>query len=80
MVKSEVLSLKKSYNKPMIVFESFKLSSSIATSCQVDLDKFQEELGFSVFTSEFSCLVDGADGEFSVCYHGPENNPQLFGS
>ena len=72
--------MKKVYVKPTISFESFKMSSNIAAPCDVNLEELQDRLGFDAFTAEASCLVQGNDGDWDICYHGPESNPKVFGS
>ncbi len=73
--------MKKNYSKPEIVFESFKMSSSIADSCNE-----------KVITDTMTCFIEMDFGEklFAEggvcdmydpnCYQVPQSNPNIFGS
>lgn len=78
--------MKKAYSKPDIFFESFKLSSSIANTC--------EGLKGNSGDSE-NCEVDISDGGISItlfavgvnkdcesveCYHVSSSTTDIFGS
>jgi hypothetical protein len=75
--------MKKTYKKPEIVFESFKLSSSIATTCSevisADINTCEKEFGWDIFfgAENGACTtIDAMD-----CYHVPGKQfPGLFGS
>ncbi len=76
--------MKRVYSKPEIFFESFKLSSNIATceglkgnnidasSCELDIG--ENNMSVIVFnaTVNVNCDVD--------CYHGPMDATTVFGS
>lgn len=78
--------MKKTYEKPRIMFEDFALNTCIAAACQT-VDNFNDEIiqrncegyyldGFEtvIFTSETTGCWTAAepDGQFnSMCYHVP---------
>ena len=73
--------MKKAYSKPDIFFESFKLSSSIANTCEGEKGNSAsmetcsfEYNGYEIFLStEQGCLLFN-------CYDGPQNDSTIFGS
>ena len=73
--------MKKTYNKPVIVFESFKLSSNIAATCSVnlsaDFNTCEAEFGWDVVWSAENSACTTVDID---CYHVPSKRPELFGS
>lgn len=77
--------MKKEYGKPMIVFESFKIATSIATACE---DKVQTDSNSCRMTfGEFEFFADGIcksgdDGYYdeNTCYHVPTQITTIFGS
>lgn len=80
--------MKKEYMKPMIVFENFRVSSSIAANCTYEANSTEGACGldlggYVVFISEANGCRDmqSANGEWnSVCYHGPNPESNVFGS
>lgn len=81
--------MKKNYSKPEIVFESFKLSTSIAGTCTQQANsgdenscEFTTPMGFTIFVSactdesEFSVQ----DGEYGFCYDVPNDDKRVFAS
>ena len=87
--------MKKAYSKPEIVFESFSLSTSIAT-CRMEAS-FDASLGkwgckgykietddgnLVIFMSDYNgCQWVEADGDFNgICYDVPSDPLNLFGS
>ena len=85
--------MKKAYSKPVIYFESFSLSQSIAAGCEVISDTpggvtfgpfvlFFDAEG-SACTGDGRALDQGGDGEKNgICYHVFSNNGKwnLFNS
>ena len=86
--------MKKAYAKPVILFESFSLSSNIAGDCEEIVDTQSRgncglEFGdLTIFISEYTgcssnegVSVDGDDGSWNgLCYHVPFNKENLFNS
>lgn len=84
----------KKYVKPMIVFESFTLSTNIAGDCgtTTGVVPLQDEtgcgykdpadrFGYVIFTTEMACNTKEDDGEYNgICYHVPIENDKLFNS
>lgn len=76
--------MKKKYEKPTIVYESFSLSSSISAECaftitfaEWECPVYIEEWGETVY-QEWNC--DWSNDEGYVCYHVPTLTTQVFGS
>ena len=73
--------MKRAYSKPEIFFESFKLSSSIAYTCEGDKGNQGsketctfDDNGYAIFLSkETGCIV-------YVCYDVPQADTTIFGS
>ena len=75
--------MKKTYVKPMIQFEDFKLSASIALTCRFPAGHSEGECNFEdpdtgviFFTGDVECkggYVPSGDSS-SVCYHNPGDN------
>lgn len=75
--------MKKKYEKPYIVVESFQLNAAIASACSkehklalnynMDTCKITNIPGFTYFGKAcvHSVHVDG-DGYDEICYHGPK--------
>ena len=83
--------MKRTYEKPDIIFEDFSLSTNIAGDCDTDTNvqsqnncgMFFEGLGNVFLTGMGGC--DGfqveIDGAFNgICYHVPDGNNNLFNS
>lgn len=83
--------MKKTYEKPMILFEDFSLSTNIAGDCEkrinspvVDSCAYSVKVGvktFYFFTDAINaCTTKDADGEYDgFCYHVPYGQ-NLFNS
>ncbi len=83
--------MKKQYQKPMMYFESFQLSQSIATGCASDA-KFAEDqcavfipdIGATIFgdahASNSQCEWSPEGFADRVCYHIPTAGDNVFGS
>ncbi|MBQ4573076.1 MAG: hypothetical protein IJA80_07345 [Clostridia bacterium] len=77
--------MKKTYIKPQIAYESFQLSTSIASSCallgsqqaQYVCPVTDPDTGFSIFTE--LCDVVPANG-MTPCYDVPSENWMVFSS
>jgi hypothetical protein len=77
--KKEVNLMKKIYTKPEISFESFKMTSSIATGCKLDKDEIPlPDMGYTIFIE--GCEYVPVDGEFGICYDVPTDDTRVFGS
>ena len=82
--------MKKAYMKPEIVFESFQLSTNIATVCERRVDtKSNDDCGIQwgfkiVFadtpTSQCTQKIGEHDIWAGVCYHNPSEDSNLFAS
>lgn len=86
--------MRKTYEKPIIVFESFKMSTNIAAGCQltnVTLSSGVHGCGYQVgdgrfdntvvFTSAMECMTTEDDGDYNgICYHVPTDGHSLFTS
>ncbi len=72
--------MKKEYVKPEIVFESFKMSSSIAVSCgekiSSDINSCEYEFGWDVFFSDANQNCTSKDT--MDCYDVPMHNTNVF--
>ena len=79
--------MKKRYTKPDIVFESFSLSSSIA-SCDVKIENstgglcgLQMDDAFLFVIGVTGCELHVEDGGFNrICYHVPFGEKNMFNS
>ena len=83
--------MKRVYLKPDIIFESFSLSESLATNCEVIVDgpssgkcgyAYEGGNGATVFIdSTTGCTVPTPDQvENGFCYHVPIESNSLFNS
>ena len=83
--------MKKIYTKPLIMFESFTLSTNIATGCDnitntssVDVCGYLDPRDPSrlfVFTTLITgCQRHQPDGYNGICYHNPSETMNLFNS
>lgn len=85
--------MKKTYEKPQIMFEDFTLSTNIAAGCEVKTDTqangtcayttVDEFLGaVNIFLEGISaCTTKAAGGEYNgFCYHNPYDSNNLFNS
>lgn len=80
--------MKKKYESPKIIFESFKLSSSIAAGCEIlstNAASFvcpvvDPEIGMSIFTTESSCDLTSPGYLDKICYDVPLENYNVFSS
>ena len=84
--------MKKTYEKPMIIFEDFSLSTSIAAGCEV-INKnpsLADSCGYipndrwtgePIFTTTISGCGSTQSGDFDgLCYHVPTEDNNLFNS
>ena len=78
--------MRKKYEKPLLIIESFQLDATIAASCSsnnyVPLGYTEKECGideiyegYYQFFSSYNCEMDlvgsSGDGNDTICYHGP---------
>ena len=75
--------MKKEYKKPELLFDSFELSTSIASGCADKIREPINKFGKVIFTSPLNCTdiptVDNEDG-YGVCYHIPTDLTRMFTS
>ena len=79
--------MKKAYQKPKIMFESFLMNGSIATAgCEIT-DPYDDRLEFEgkgyLFGNDcgFKVPISGGDGEENgICYHTMTSGINLFDS
>ena len=80
--------MKKSYVKPQVFYEDFRLSASIAAICPKPISEHGNgECGITLgpityYMGEIAgCTkkVDN-DGDMSICYHNPTDATNLFNS
>ena len=85
--------MKKIYVKPMLVFQSFKMASSIAgdcddktnnpteNSCPVVVPGYISGTTMNLFLNDvIACTTVAPDGSSGVCYHAPTEATNLFNS
>lgn len=81
--------MKKSYVKPLAIYEGIQLSASVAGSCsllgtqsaQYDCPVEDPNLGLFIFAeTTFACDTIPPDGNDSVCYDVPFANFNVFSS
>lgn len=83
--------MKKTYTKPDIMFDSFSMCTSIASTCEVEAAFQQNVCGVQMgenqtlfvtgLDSVCSWLVEDGSAEFNfLCYHVPSDNYNVFGS
>jgi hypothetical protein len=80
--------MKKTYEKPEVYFESFELSTSIATCDQWEGRLWQKDAcawndGYTnVFLNGMDvCTYQTQDGGYGgLCYHNPTNGNKIFAS
>lgn len=85
--------MKKAYLKPMIVFESFTLSTNIAGDCEIRTwtpssgncayeitDEFGDTSFVFLDTIQACTTHQQDDGTSGFCYHVPYDNNTLFNS
>lgn len=80
--------MKKTYVKPELYFESFELSSNIASGCAKPTGHaeyvcpYTLATGKKIFASESEgCQILTQDGSgYSLCYHNPTEGSNLFSS
>lgn len=79
--------MKKKYEKPQILFDSFELSQDIAAGCRYDTTNqvqyvcpaIDPELGMSIFAGG-NCDMTPPSGNDRICYHVPTAGNNVFGS
>ena len=80
--------MKKKYQTPQILFESFTLSSSVAAGCGVISKPSaayvcpveDPEFGFTIFSDTNVCDYTSPDAYDRVCYNVPLENNSVFTS
>lgn len=75
--------MKKEYKKPELLFDSFELSTSIATGCADKIREPINKFGKVIFTSYLNCTdVPTTDDEamYGICYHNPTDLTRMFTS
>lgn len=81
--------MRKTYHKPKLWYEDFRLSQSIASncegialategSCQVHLKGNGYDL--KIFTQEISCEFSPPETDDWVCYHAPSDGMNVYSS
>ena len=79
--------MKKSYKKPVIVFEPLAISENVASGCfylntnnaERICPIIDEETGWTIFSDYNNCLMTPLPGD-SICYHIPIANSNVFAS
>lgn len=81
--------MKKTYCKPQIAFEDFELCANIANTCGISAGPSDvQQCGFylpgfgKIFFRDYN-ICDRkvwVDGQYSCCYHIPQENLRLFNS
>ena len=72
--------MKKTYSKPVIVFESFQLATSIASGC-ADGTKIPVDVGgFTVFADKGCDTLPQEEIDENSCYHVPTADSNVFSS
>lgn len=83
--------MKKPYVKPEVHFESFELSTSIATGCEFKSNHTKNQCGFEVEGLDGNVFITGVTGckykepdsennTYGICYHVPIDKSNLFTS
>ena len=82
--------MKKKYEKPAIIFDSFELSQSIAGGCIGIVQNFSADTqcpilipgwgGLTVFAEATGCSATTDAAQNSVCYDVPADNTKVFTS
>lgn len=75
--------MKKEYKKPELLFDSFELSTSIATGCDTSLKAPIGFGGTTIFAPIISCAREpqgNEDQQYGYCYHNPDGASNLFTS
>ncbi len=81
--------MKKTYIKPQIAYESFQLSTSIASGCDLFASNMAQyvcpvtdpDSGFTIFSeANAQCDTVPVGGNDSVCYDVPMANWMVFSS
>lgn len=72
--------MKKTYSKPVIVFESFQLATSIAGGCAKGTEPPVDVGGFIVFTNDNCNTLPEEGKDYNVCYHVPTEDNNVFSS
>lgn len=88
--------MKKTYQKPQIMFESFSLTTTIASGCEKIITTSAKDIcgekvakgSYLFFTGIDQCnvipaqegTVDSSKGYDGVCYHNPTVNNNIYTS
>ena len=80
--------MKKKYEKPLLIIESFQLDATVAASCSsqgyIPIDYNEDGCSFDngQFFNLNNCQVDltgpNGDGNDTTCYHGPTEAGYTF--
>jgi hypothetical protein len=81
--------MKKTYEKPDIMYENFSMSTNIAAGCEAKANYLEYACGvkwgegaFTLFTDLIlACktkVVDGSGEYDSLCYHNPSSENNVF--
>lgn len=84
--------MKKSYVKPQVFFEDFRLSANIAGNCGTaagikekathsDANSCQYQTAFGMLYTDSNCEFTPQDGlATNLCYHNPDDTYRFFAS
>lgn len=79
--------MKKAYSKPVIVFDNFQLSQSIAGNCEF-ISTFargacvivEPETGDTVYLDAATCMFTPPNADDGICYHVPTEDWNVYSS
>ena len=79
--------MKRKYEAPVMSFEDFELSMSIAAGCEFRTYHAMYECSYETTTGRVifvnrveTCTTKAQDGDYGICYHVPTDNTNLFTS
>ncbi len=81
--------MKKTYNSPLIEFESFELAANITAGCELLLVNSTEGVcpvsvtewgGMTFISGNYGCDRTPPGGEDTICYHVPTADNNVFNS
>ena len=72
--------MKKTYSKPVIVFESFQLATSIAGGCALGTKPSVDVGGFQVFADTGCGAMPQEGKDDNTCYQVPTADSNVFSS
>ena len=81
------MNLKKSYNKPLITFESLSVSANLSGGCvllgtvnaEYVCPVIDEESGWTIFSNNGQCMMTPGPND-TICYDIPLANTSVFAS